>query len=210
MRAVLIGSIVLIIFAFALSGLLYNQLPDNMASHWNAQGEADGYMDKTTVLLLLPVLCVIIFALMLFMPKFDPIRKNAEGFRTTYENFIAVIVAFFVYLHIIIIAWGIGYQFNRIQALMPAFAAIFFDAGILIKNARRNWFIGIRTPWTMSSDRVWEKTHKRGGKLFMACGLIMLLGIIIPDYAIYLLLVPLMLTVIYTFAYSYFEYKKGK
>lgn len=119
-----------------------------------------------------------------------------------------IIVAFFAYLHIIIIEWGVGYQFNMIQALMPAFAAIFFDAGILIKNSRRNWFIGTRTPWTMSSDAVWDKTHKRGGKLFMACGLIMLLRIAVPAYAMFLLFVPLIFTVIYTFVYSYFEYKK--
>jgi len=58
------------------------------------------------------------------------------------------------------------------QMMVPALGILFYYCGILIENAKRNWFIGIRTPWTLSNEKVWERTHKIGGKLFKIAGLI--------------------------------------
>jgi uncharacterized membrane protein len=95
-----------------------------------------------------------------------------------------------------------------ITFLSPAFAILFYYTGILIENAKRNWFIGIRTPWTMSSDKVWDKTHKVGGKLYKIAGVVTLLAIFFETYAIYIIVVPLIMVSIYTVVYSYFEYQK--
>jgi uncharacterized membrane protein len=92
--------------------------------------------------------------------------------------------------------------------LVPAFSLIFYYAGVLVQNAKQNWFIGIRTPWTLSSERVWDRTHKLGGNLFKASALIGLLGLLVQDYAIWLILIPVIVTAIYTVAYSYFEFRK--
>jgi len=99
---------------------------------------------------------------------------------------------------------------NRFIA--PAFAAIFFYAGVLISKTKRNWFIGIRTPWTLSSDSVWNKTHKLGGALFKICGLFALLGVIFYKAAIFLILVPVLLSTIIVIVYSYklFRIEKNK
>ncbi len=81
-------------------------------------------------------------------------------------------------------------------------------SGVMMENAKRNWFIGIRTPWTMSSDSVWNKTHAIGGKLFKISGGIAFLGVLFPDYAFFLVIAPIILSALYVTAYSYFEYKK--
>ncbi len=94
------------------------------------------------------------------------------------------------------------------QFLIPALGILFYYAGILVENAKRNWFIGIRTPWTLSSEKVWDKTHKIGGKLFKIAGIIALLGILFQKYALFFVLVPIISVAIYTIVYSYFEYQK--
>lgn len=71
-----------------------------------------------------------------------------------------------------------------------------------------NWFIGIRTPWTLSNEKVWDKTHKVGGKMFKIAGVIALFGFFFRNYALFLTLVPVIFIVIYTFVYSYNEYQK--
>jgi uncharacterized membrane protein len=119
-----------------------------------------------------------------------------------------MILLFMFYLNLLVIFWNLGAQFSMNRFLPPAFAILFFFAGVLIENSKRNWFIGIRTPWTLSSDFVWDKTHKVGGKLFKASALISLLGVIFPDYAMWLLLVPVIFSSVYVFVYSYVEFKK--
>ena len=94
------------------------------------------------------------------------------------------------------------------RLMAPAMGFLFFYCGILIKNAKRNWFIGIKTPWTLSSDKVWDKTHKLGGKLFKIMGVISFLGIIFPNYFVWLLLVPILAITLFILFYSYFEYQK--
>jgi len=113
-----------------------------------------------------------------------------------------------LYIHLLTILWNMGVRFNMAQLLAPAFGILFYYCGILIENARRNWFIGIRTPWTLSSEKVWEKTHKVGGKLFKISGIIAFVGIFLQDYVLFLILVPVISTTIYTIVYSYFEYQK--
>ena len=96
------------------------------------------------------------------------------------------------------------------QMLVPAFGILFYYCGVLVEKAEKNWFIGIRTPWTLSSDSVWKKTHVLGGKLFKASGLVALLGIFFKDWAFFLAIVPAIFLSIYTILYSYFEYQKEK
>jgi uncharacterized membrane protein len=92
--------------------------------------------------------------------------------------------------------------------MVPAFSVLFYYAGVLTENAKQNWFIGIRTPWTLSSEAVWNKTHKLGGKLFKLAALIGLLGLLVPDYAIWMVIIPVLLVAAYTMVYSYVEFQK--
>jgi len=87
---------------------------------------------------------------------------------------------------------------------------LFYFCGVLIGRARRNWFIGIRTPWTLSSDVVWDKTHRRGAKLFMISGIIAVFGMFFKGYTFIFVLAPVLLFSIYLVFYSYAEYKKTK
>jgi uncharacterized membrane protein len=85
---------------------------------------------------------------------------------------------------------------------------LFYYLGILTENAKRNWFIGIRTPWTLSNDKVWNKTHKLGGKLFKIVGIVAFLGILFQKYVLLFIISAVIAVAIYIIVYSYFEYKK--
>lgn len=183
-------------------------MPEKMASHWNFKGEVDGYISRFWGLFLMPFISVVLFLLFLLIPKIDPLKANIEKFRKYFDGFVVLIILFLFYLYLLTIFWNFGVKFSMNQVLAPAFGILFFYCGILIEKAKRNWFIGIRTPWTMSSEKVWEKTHKIGGRLFKISGIIALLGIFFPGLALFFVLIPVIFVVIYTVIYSYFEYRK--
>jgi uncharacterized membrane protein len=198
-----------IIFTSFIIGLfLYQKMPEKMASHWDFRGEVDDYLSRFWGLFLMPLLSLGLFLLFLFIPRMDPLKENVEKFRKYFDNFIVLVILFLFYLYLLTIFWNLGKRFSLIQFLAPALAVLFYYAGVLVTNAKMNWFIGIRTPWTLSSERVWEKTHKIGGKLFKVVGIISLLGIIFPRQAIFFILFPVIFVAFYSFVYSYLEYKK--
>ncbi len=198
----------MIILAFAVGVYFYPQMPDKMASHWNFYGQVDDYMPKFGGLFLMPVISLAMFLMFLAIPRIDPLKANIDKFRKYFDIFIVLIILFLFYIYLLSIAWNLGFEFNMIRFLAPAFGFLFYYAGILVENAKRNWFIGIKTPWTLSSDKVWDKTHQLGGKLFKISGIIAFLGIIFPSYAILLVLAPVLLFTVYTVLYSYLEYRK--
>jgi len=199
----------IIILSFLIGMYFYDKFPDKVASHWNSQGQVDGYMSKFWGLFLMPIISVGMLILFIIIPKIDPLKKNIQQFRKYFDNFIILIFIFLFYIYILTIVWNLGIRFDMVLVLVPAFGLILYYSGVLMQNAKRNWFIGIRTPWTLSSDEVWNKTHKLGARLFKICGIITLFGLVFQEIAIWLLLAPIILVTIYIYVYSYFEYRKN-
>jgi len=201
-----------IVIAVSLIAALYfyNRMPEMMASHWGSQGEVNGYMPRFWGLFLMPIISAAMLLLFVFIPKIDPLSTNIKKFRRYYDWFILLIVVFMFYIYLLSLLWNLDFRFNMVQLLLPALGILFFYAGILTENAKRNWSIGIRTPWTMSDERVWEKTNKLGGKLFKISGIIAFLGLFFQKYAFLLCIAPVIISSIYLVFYSYFKYKKQK
>lgn len=198
----------IILISLVVGIYFYPQMPEKMAFHWNFEGQVDGYVSKFWGLFLQPFISVGLFLLFLTIPKIDPLRENIEKFRKHYEGFVVLVIIFLFYLYLLTIFWNLNIQFSMIQGLAPALEILFYFTGILCENAKRNWFIGIRTPWTLSNEEVWDKTHKIGGKLFKACGVVAFLGMIFEKIAIHFIILPVILVAAYTTVYSYFEYQK--
>lgn len=200
----------LIAMSFGVAIYLYPQMPETMASHWNAAGEVDGYMSKFAALFMMPAMALVLFGLFLIVPKIDPLKNNIAKFRRYFDIFILLFEIFLLYIYLLTIAWSLGWRFDMTAAMMPALAVLFYYMGIMIEKAERNFFIGIRTPWTLSSDRVWDKTHALGGKLFKVAALLTALGVFFPDHAIYLMLFPILGISAYLMVYSYLEFRREK
>lgn len=186
----------------------YPKMPDMMASHWNAQGQVNGYVPRFWGLFLMPALSVVLLLAFVLIPKIDPLKANIEKFRGHYEGFVAIVTAFLFYIYLLTLLWNAGLTFNMVRFLSPVLGVLFYYSGILVENAKRNWFIGIRTPWTLSSESVWNRTHAIGGKLFKIAGGIAFLGVLFPDYALFLMIAPAVLSAAYVAVYSYLEYEK--
>jgi len=210
MKKTNIAALVIIIVSFVIGIYLYSQMPERMASHWNSAGNVDGYMSKFWGVFLMPIISVGMLLLFLVIPKIDPLKKNIKKFVKYYDWFILLMIAFFFYIYMLTIYWNLGNVFDMGRMIIPAIGILFIYIGVLVENAKRNWFIGIRTPWTLSSDKVWKKTHKIGGKLFKIAGVIALFGIVIPEYSMWLVLIPALFVAIFTLVYSYVLYQKEK
>jgi uncharacterized membrane protein len=207
-KVALAAAAVIVVLSFAVSLYFYSALPESMATHWGMSGQANGYMPKLYGAFLMPVMLAGLALLLFEIPRIDPLRANIDKFRKHYHGFIVVFCAFMLLLHLQVIMWSMGVHINP-STTMPLFMGVlFYCVGVMVENAKRNWFIGIRTPWTLSSDSVWDKTHKLGGKLFKVSGIVALFGVIFPLFAFYLVIVPILSVAFYTMLYSYLEFKK--
>ena len=199
------------IAAATLAGLLlWNRLPDQMASHWNINDQVDGYMPKFWGVFLMPLVSLGLFLLFRVIPNIDPNKANIAEFRESFNLFIVLFMAFMLYVHGLTLAWNLGYTGFRLStALVPAIGLLFLFIGFMLRQAKRNFFIGIRTPWTLSSDRVWDKTHRLGAILFMASGVLAFFGGLAGGMtAFWMLFVPLIGSVIFLLVYSYVLYQQ--
>ncbi len=190
-----------------------------MASHWNLQGQIDGYMPRFWALSIAPILILFFFALFTVLPQLDPLLKNIGEKREMgkyFDKFIFIFSLFLFYLHLLSIAvnlnivnnWGLNLNIG--QLLMPAMGILFFFMGIFLMNIRRNWFAGFRTPWTIASDKIWGKTHKVGGFLFIVTGALIAFSFLWPEIAVWILLVAILTDIFVPILYSLYLYLQTK
>jgi uncharacterized membrane protein len=144
------------------------------------------------------------------IPLIDPLKKNIASFRPIYNLIWLLISCFLFYIFCISMAWNLGYTANFILLIVPGIAILWYGLGSLLSRAERNWFVGVRTPWTLSSDTVWKKTHVLAGKLFKIAALVTLLGLLAPtfSFAYMLVIFPVMAIAIVAVIYSFIEYRK--
>jgi len=200
----------LVLISFLIGLYFYPQMPAQMASHWGANGEVNGYMSSFWGVFFLPFMLVGLALLFALLPRIDPLKHNIEQFRGAFDVFILFFFLFMLVIYLQTLLWNIGIRISFNATMPVGIGLLFFFTGILLEKAKRNWFIGIRTPWTLSSEVVWDKTHKIGGKLFKVAGLISLVGILFQPYAVYFILIPTLFVTFYTISYSYFAFRQLK
>jgi len=210
MRKAELFILIAVIVSFIIGIYLYSQMPEQMASHWNAQGQVDDYMPRFWGVFLMPLVLVGLTLLFIIIPRIDPLKKNIEKFRKYYDGFIILFFIFMLLVYVQTILWNLGIEISPNLVFPILMGLLFFYIGILLENAKRNWFIGIRTPWTLSSEKVWNKTHKLGSKMFKIAGIIALIGFLFQKYTFYFILVPVLFVAFYLIVYSYVEYQKEK
>lgn len=201
--------IILIILSFVLGLYFYALFPERAAIHWNFQGEADGWGPRGFAAFLLPFTMIGMYLLFLFIPYLDPHKKRYQEFARVYHIFKAAIVGFFFLIFIFVGLFNLGYPV-RINLIVPIGAgALFIILGHYMSQIKMNWFSGIRTPWTLSSEKVWNKTHQVGGWLFIIFGIVLILNPFLPKrIAQPLFWLMIFLAVFGTMAYSYWLYRK--
>lgn len=200
-------SLALILFSLFSGISIYFALPVKMASHWNIYGDVDGYLPRSLMVLLLPAFAAFIYFISDQFISMDPLNKNYPKFIDVYEQFIATLVNFFVYLHLLTLSYNLGYHFNMGKMMAPALLLLFYSIGKLMEKAEPNWFIGIRNPWTLSEREVWLRTHKFAAFLFKSIGALSLVILIDPIFGFFALILSILFVSFGLGLFSFFEYR---
>lgn len=206
-----IYSLIITIAAFGLTICFYNKLPEQIPIHWNWAGEVDNYANKSLGAFFAPIAMVLIWMGMLILPKIDPKKENYNKFQSSYEIVIGVIVTFLFGLQMALILISLGYNISMNKIIMLMMGIMFMIIGNYLPKAKSNFFYGIKTPWTLSSEVSWRKTHRLGGKLFVLSGIVTIIStaILQGKYQTILMTTTLMAIVIILIVASYF-YSKEK
>ncbi|MDD5254132.1 MAG: SdpI family protein [Candidatus Nanoarchaeia archaeon] len=205
----IIGCLILIALMVVFGIFLYDKLPDKVPSHFNAKGEVDGYSSRTASIIMMPILTLVLLGFFLLIPKIEVFKENLKSFIKQYYGFIIVFTLFMFILHITLLLRAIGYNINMADFITFLIALLFGYIGLIMQKFKRNFFVGIRTPWTLSNDVVWKKTHELGSKTFVINSLILLLSLFLSSgLAMWVLIVSVLLNVIILVVYSYVIYDK--
>ncbi|MGG2089724.1 SdpI family protein [Priestia aryabhattai] len=184
-------------------------LPATMPIHWGANGEADGFATKIKAMILTVGIMVLIYFIIAFVPRIDPRKENYKYFSKTYNILLNAVLLLFFFVNMSTILQGLGYNVPM-SYIAPIMAGlVFIIIGNYLQRVRSNYFMGIRTPWTLSNENVWKKTHRLSGKIFFIGGLLILISAFLPDgYKSVIMWGSIVLCVAIPYLYSYVAYKK--
>ncbi len=200
--------LLIVLASFVVAGVAYGHMPETMIGNWNVLGEADGQIPRFWGVFLMPLIGAVLLLMFVLIPRIDPLKKNIEKFRKYFDFFIVTVLLFFFYIYVLTLLWNVGWRFDLIVAMVPALAVLWYSCGVLIGKSERNWFIGIRTPWTLTDDRVWQEIHRLGGIMFKVSALIALAGMFFGSAAIFFVIVPPFCFMAFLMVYSYFVYRR--
>jgi uncharacterized membrane protein len=207
--------LILIIIACGLAFYFQAHFPARIPTHWDINGEVNGYSGRVFGAWLMPILMVGIYLLFLVLPYLDPKKDHYAHFVTAYHGIKNLIICFLFVLFLFVGAAGLGYEVPVGSFVPVGVGLLFIGIGYFIKNVEQNWAIGVRTPWTLESPTVWKKTNELMSRLMLLSGVLLALcAFPLEDiYKVYLFSAAIIIIVFVPIIYSYFAYqaeKKGK
>ncbi|MEE8520833.1 MAG: SdpI family protein [Gemmatimonadota bacterium] len=180
---------VVAVLAGAFSAWAYPRLPPEVATHWNVRGAPDDYSTRLFAAAFMPLLIAGVTGLMHVLPKIDPRRANYAKFLDTYWLLINGVLLFLGAVHVFVILISLGVAVPLDRVVIIGLGLVFMLIGNHLGRIQPNWFAGIRTPWTLSSETVWRKTHSTGRWFFVFGGLAMVAMAFVPGTAKFVLIV---------------------
>lgn len=203
---------VALLILFVLSAFFFaNYLPDLVPSHWNFQGQIDAYSSAKTAAWAMPILGIFIYLMFFFLPYFDPKRGDYQEFKGAYHRLKDLTLAFLFIIYFMTNLNGLGYKINISFWIPILVGLLFISIGGLLAKVKANWFVGIRTPWTLSSETVWKKTHQLSNKVFTVAGLLLASTAFLPPVAkLPVFILSLAVIIIALPLYSYILFRQEK
>lgn len=206
-RALLVG-VVLLIASAALSAWAYPSLPDRVPTHWDLAGHVNGYSSRLFAVSVVPIAMGFTWLLMLVLPAISPrgfrLEESAEAF---YLALLAIMAVLLV-LHFITLRAELTQSAPSTTLLFALIGALFAVIGSLIGRLKKNFWFGIRTPWTLASDEVWLHTNRLAGRLLMVAGIALIAASFIGGTAIPTLIAIVVMVPVVSIVYSYVLYRR--
>lgn len=160
----------LVVASLAASAVAWPDLPAEMAVHWNAAGEVDDTAPRAVGALVVPLLAAGLLVVFEAIPRIDPLGENVAAFRGYYNGLVAVVLGLLAVVHAVLLAVNLGWAGPVGPLIFAGTGVVLAYVGVLLDHAEPNWFVGIRTPWTLSSEGVWRRTHDLAARLFVLAG----------------------------------------
>lgn len=205
-KSVIISSL-LVFGTLAIILIFWSRLPEAIPSHWNIRGEVDDHMSRGGFLGFFLALTIGLASLLLILPSLSPKGFEVSSWRPIYNLIVTGSVGLLCAIHLMILAWALGAHFDMSRILIGVILLCLGWVGNLLGKVKKNFWVGVRTPWTLASDRVWVATHRLAARLMFGSGLIggiaVLLGV--PVLVVFPIVMAAML---YPVVYSYLIYRK--
>jgi uncharacterized membrane protein len=171
-RVYYVVAVMLVVAALGVSMVFSPRLPDTVPTHWNIHGEIDGTGPKAQALFLMPAVMAGLIVLFRMLQWLSPRHFEVDSFRTTYLYIMVLVVGFFGYFHGAILWSARTGTVNPTRTIFGGIFLLLACLGNVLGRVRRNFWIGVRTPWTLASERVWNDTHRLAARLFFGVGLL--------------------------------------
>ncbi|MFA4931128.1 MAG: SdpI family protein [Patescibacteria group bacterium] len=195
--------LVLILIMVFLSLWFYGQLPEMVPIHWNYAGVPDDYGTKEFAVILFPAMSVGVLILFMLLPMLDPKKEKYQKFQDAYEMIQLVIMAFFTYMYAVTLFAAMNPEINVGQWVVSGIGVMLILIGNYLSKVRQNFFVGIKTPWTLASEEVWNKTHRLGAWCFVIAGLILLVMALMGNILLELFVPAMVVALVVPIVYSY-------
>jgi uncharacterized membrane protein len=176
-RTYYVIGLLLIAAVLAATALAYPHLPDTVPIHWDARGHVNGWAAKWTLFAIDPGIMLGMLLLFTVLPWLSPRQFEVESFRSTYLYIMVMILAMLAYVHALLLAAGLALAIDMTRAVEGGVCLLIALLGNVLGKVRRNFYVGVRTPWTIANEHVWNATHRLAAKTFFAGGLIGLLAV---------------------------------
>jgi len=205
-------SLVILAAPFIALPFLWAQLPDQVPMHWNIWGEVDSYGSKTSGLLFLPFINILLYALLLWAPKLDPKERLAWD-RKPLPAFRFFMPLIFLLIHIAVLAEAMGVDaMAEGRMVMLIVSVLLLVIGNYLSTIQPNYFVGVRTPWTLEDPEIWRRTHRLAGRLWVTVSaLLIVLWLVLPGSVWRTLFFgAILIDTLVPLGYSYYLYATGK
>ena len=198
----------IVIIPFVYLTYIWEKLPEKVPVHWNIEGQVDRYGDKSELILIPLLLPLLIYVLFTIIPKIDP-KDKLKHMGKKYAVLKTVLTVFMSALSMLIIYAAMHESFYNPNYIFLLIGILFAILGNYFKTIRANYFIGIKTPWTLENETVWKETHKLAGKIWLIGGLIIVFGsLILEKTANTVLFASITITItLIPVVYSYFKFQ---
>lgn len=171
---------VLVILTLIFSAVVFNRLPEEVPTHFNVRGEPDDWTGRPFAAFMMPAFMLLLYGMFHLLPRISPRRANLDRFDDTWWLIANLTVAFICALHVLVLGRALGWPIDITSAVLLGIGLMFMVIGNVLPRTRSNWWMGIRTPWTMESETVWRATHRLAGKTFMLGGAITVVAALLP------------------------------
>ena len=202
----------IVLLPFLYLAYVWNQLPAQVPLHYNIKGEVDRYGDKSELILIPIMTSLLIYVIFSVVPYIDP-KKQIQKLGKKYHTLKRVITTFMSILALFIIYNAKNQSFANPNYILMLCGILFIIFGNYFKTLKTNYFIGIRTPWTLENENIWKETHKLGGKIWFIGGFIIILSSLTyneqTNFIIFMITIAIMVLVPVIYSYLLFRKQKG-